>query len=54
MDGIENGLVILNADPHLYLLVTSGIISLAVLTDSLCSGLLAKLARRRIRVEEVR
>ncbi len=32
---IENGLVILNTDPYLYPLVTSGIIFLAVLCDSL-------------------
>jgi hypothetical protein len=37
----------------LYPLITSGIIFLAVLTDSLRSALLAKLSRRMIRVEEV-
>ena len=38
IQSVENGLVILNADPYLYPLITSGIIFLAVLTDSLRSG----------------
>lgn len=46
---IENGLVIVNADPYLYPLVTSGIIFVAVLTDSIRNGLLSKLTRRKIR-----
>jgi ribose transport system permease protein len=54
IQSIENGLVILDADPYLYPLITSGIIFLAVLTDCLRSALLAKLAQRKIRVEEVR
>jgi ribose transport system permease protein len=54
IQSIENGLVILNADPYLYPLIISGIIFLAVLTDSLRSALLAKLAQRKIRVEEAR
>lgn len=49
---VENGLVILNADPYLYPLITSAIIFLAVLIDSVRTGLLAKWSRRRIRVEE--
>jgi ribose transport system permease protein len=49
---VENGLVILNADPYIYPLVTSAIIFLAVLVDSLRSNLLAKLGRRMIRVEK--
>ena len=49
---VENGLVILNADPYLYPLITSTIISLAVLIDSVRTGLLAKWSRRMIRVEE--
>jgi ribose transport system permease protein len=49
---VENGLVILDADPYLYPLITSGIIFLAVLMDSLRAGLLARWTRRRIRVEE--
>jgi ribose transport system permease protein len=48
---VENGLVILNADPYTYPLVTSAIIFLAVLVDSLRSNLLARLGRRLIRVE---
>jgi ribose transport system permease protein len=49
---VENGLVILNADPYLYPLITSAIIFLAVLIDSVRTGLLTKWSRRRIRVEE--
>jgi ribose transport system permease protein len=48
---VENGLVIINANPYLYPLVTSGIIFLAVLLDSLRARLLARLNRRLIRVE---
>ncbi|MEO8352122.1 MAG: ABC transporter permease [Chthoniobacteraceae bacterium] len=50
MQTVENGLVILNADPYLYPLVTSAIIFLAVLLDSLRSGALKKALRRRIRI----
>jgi ribose transport system permease protein len=50
---VENGLVVLNADPYLYPLITSAVIFAAVLTDSLRSGWLARLHRRRIRPEEV-
>lgn len=49
---VENGLVIINADPYVYPLVTSAIIFLAVLIDSLRAGLLAKWSRRWIRIEE--
>ena len=49
IQGVENGLNHLNADPYLYPLVTSGIIFVAVLLDSLRSQLLARLSRRRIR-----
>jgi ribose transport system permease protein len=49
---IENGLVILNPDPYFYPLITSPIIFLAVLLDSVRTNLLAKLSRRPIRVEE--
>jgi ribose transport system permease protein len=45
-------LVIANADPYLYPIVTSSIIFVAVLTDSIRTGLLAQLRRRRIRAEE--
>lgn len=48
---VENGLVILNANPYVYPLVTSSIIFTAVLVDSVRSTLLAKLARRKIRLE---
>lgn len=46
---VQNGLVIVNADPYIYPLVTSSIILLAVLVDSLRANLLAKLGRRLIR-----
>jgi len=42
---VENGLVIINADPYLYPLVMSSIIFLAVLTDSLRYGIWRKLRR---------
>ncbi|MBI4580062.1 MAG: ABC transporter permease [Planctomycetes bacterium] len=48
---VENGLVIVNADPYIYPLITSAIIFLAVLLDSVRHAQLAKLKRRRIRVE---
>jgi len=48
---VENGLVILNADPYLYPLITSAIIFVAVLIDSFRSVLLASANRRRIRTE---
>lgn len=52
MQSVENGLVILNADPYLYPLISSAIIFLAVLTDSLRNRILASVHRRKIRVEE--
>lgn len=48
---VENGLVIINANPYVYPLVTSGIIFLAVLIDCLRGQLLARLNRRRIYAE---
>jgi ribose transport system permease protein len=48
MQSVENGLVILNADPYLYPLITSAIIFLAVLIDSQRTRLLTRLNRRRI------
>lgn len=48
---VENGLVIINADPYLYPLVLSVIIFLAVFFDSLQHRMLARLKRRWIRVE---
>ncbi len=50
---IFNGLVITRADPYLYPMITSAIIFIAVLLDSLRSSLIARLSRRRIRLEEV-
>ena len=49
IQSLESGLVILNADPYLYPLVTAGVIFLAVLIDSLRQTLLAGLNRRPIR-----
>lgn len=49
MQTIENGLVLLNANPYLYPLFTAGIIFVAVALDSLRNGLLAKWNRRSIR-----
>ena len=48
---IENGLVIVNADPYLYPLAMSAIIFLAVLLDSLRNKQLRRLRQRRIRPE---
>ena len=49
---VENGLVIINADPYIYPLVTSAIIFAAVLLDSIRARVLASLNRRVIRVEQ--
>ena len=49
---IFNGLVIVQADPYLYPLITSAIIFVAVLLDSLRSGLVTRFSKRKIRVEE--
>ncbi|MGH9341055.1 MAG: ABC transporter permease [Acidobacteriota bacterium] len=49
---IENGMVILNADPYLYPLVTGLIIFMAVFIDSLRHTQLSKLRRRKIRTEK--
>jgi ribose transport system permease protein len=48
---IESGLVILNADPYLYPLITSSIIFLAVLLDCLRNRQIQRLSRRKIRIE---
>lgn len=48
---VENGLVILNANPYSYPLVTSAIVFVAVATDSLRSNLVARMNRRRIHVD---
>lgn len=46
---VENGLVIINADPYLYPMILSGIIFLAVLLDTSRAGLVQNLTRRHIR-----
>ncbi|MSU64190.1 MAG: hypothetical protein EXS31_17670 [Pedosphaera sp.] len=51
LKSIFNGLVIIQADPYLYPLITSAIIFVAVLIDSLRSDLITRLSRRMIRVE---
>jgi len=48
---VENGLVIINANPYVYPLITSAIIFLAVLIDCLRGQLLVRLNRRRIYFE---
>jgi len=52
IQAMENGLVIINANPYLYSLITSCIIFLAVLIDGLRHRQLQKLKRRKIRVEK--
>ena len=52
LKSIFNGLVIVQADPYLYPLITSAIIFVAVLLDSLRSDLVVRLSRRLVRVEE--
>lgn len=49
---VTSGLVIVNANPYVYPLVTAGIIFLAVLVDSQRARILASINRRTIRVEE--
>ena len=49
---VQNGLVIVNAAPYIYPLVTSSIIFVAVFVDSQRSRILERLGRRRIRIEE--
>ena len=49
---VENGLVMTNADPYVYPLIISAIIFIAVLVDSIRTGILERLERRKIRVEE--
>jgi ribose transport system permease protein len=45
---IENGLNIMNVNPYLYPLITSGVIFVAVLLDSVRSGWLARWNRRKV------
>ncbi|HRY25027.1 MAG: ABC transporter permease [Geminicoccaceae bacterium] len=49
---VENGLVMTNANPYIYPLVTATIIFLAVLIDSQRTRILEAMGRRKIRVEE--
>ena len=49
---VENGLVMTNADPYVYPLIISVIIFIAVLVDSIRTGILDRLEMRKIRVEE--
>ena len=51
IQAIENGLVLINADPYIYPLITSAVIFLAVAVDSFRHGFLQQLTRRRIRLE---
>lgn len=51
MQAVENGLVILNANPYAYPLVTSSIIFLAVLIDSTRTRVVEMSTRRRIRLD---
>jgi ribose transport system permease protein len=51
LKSIFNGLVMVGANEYLYPLLTSGIIFAAVLLDSVRSGFIARLSRRRIRAE---
>ena len=53
IQSIESGLVILNADPYIYPMITAAVIFVAVLIDSVRHHLLARLTRRRIRREPV-
>jgi ribose transport system permease protein len=48
---VQNGLVLLNANPYAYPLVIAGIIFVAVLLDSQRTRLLQRLTRRQIRQE---
>ena len=50
---VENGLVIINADPYLYPLILSSIIFLAVLLDTSRVNFVERLSRRKIRVTHV-
>jgi ribose transport system permease protein len=53
IQSIESGLVILNADPYLYPVITATIIFIAVFVDSLRNTLLRTFNRRRIRTDAV-
>ena len=49
---VQNGLVMIDADPYIYPLITATIIFVAVLIDSLRARAIARLERRLIRVQE--
>ncbi|MDO8542056.1 MAG: ABC transporter permease [Opitutaceae bacterium] len=51
IQSIETGLVILNADPYAYPVVTAAVILIAVLVDSVRNTALSRLTQRRIRVD---
>jgi ribose transport system permease protein len=53
IQAIESGLVMINADPYLYPLITAGVIFLAVLVDSLRQTLLESAGRRPFRPGEI-
>ncbi len=49
---VENGLVIINADPYIYPVIIAGIIFIAVLVDSARTNFLERIGQRPIRVED--
>lgn len=49
---VENGLVIVNADPYIYPMVVASIIFVAVLVDSLRTNFLERIKRKTIRLED--
>jgi ribose transport system permease protein len=49
---VENGLVIVNADPYIYPMVVASIIFIAVLVDSLRTNFLDRIKRKTIRLED--
>jgi ribose transport system permease protein len=49
---VENGLVIVNADPYIYPMVVASIIFVAVLVDSLRTNFLDRIKRKTIRLED--
>jgi len=51
IQAVENGLVVVNADPYVFPLVAANIIFVAVLLDSIRHSRLRKLSRLTIRVE---
>ena len=50
---VENGLVIINADPYIYPMVTASIIFIAVMVDSLRTNFLERIDQRVIRMEDI-